>query len=66
VRYVWGGHWEGAGRHAASKTDERPTLRAGIPGGTRRRIHYALIIPMIIQSIELHPSGLDRMDALPD
>jgi ribosomal protein S18 acetylase RimI-like enzyme len=21
VRYVWGGHWEGAGRHAASKTD---------------------------------------------
>jgi GNAT superfamily N-acetyltransferase len=21
VRYVWGGHWEGAGRHAASKTE---------------------------------------------
>jgi GNAT superfamily N-acetyltransferase len=21
VRYVWGGHWEGAGRHAASTTD---------------------------------------------
>jgi hypothetical protein len=29
----------------------------------RRRIECALIIPMIIQTTDLHPSGSDQMDA---
>jgi hypothetical protein len=32
----------------------------------RQRIECALIIPMIIQSIRLPPSGPDQIDAVPD
>jgi hypothetical protein len=37
----------------------------GGAGATRRKIERALVIPMVIQSIELPPSGPGQIDARP-
>jgi hypothetical protein len=54
------------GRGLASSACAVIGCATGFRGRTRSRIECALIIPLIIQTTRLHPSGPDQIDAAPN